>query len=386
MIGASALYVAWYGAPEPVLRVANRFRSAPRLGGEVPLPAAVVRTDVAGIRVEEVARDLETPWAMAWAPDGRMFVTELPGRISVVGEGVAPVTYLDITDRIRGREGLMGIALHPDFPEPPFLFAVYTFWDGPDAFNRVSRFTVSGQRAGNEHVLVDRIPGGRDHNGGGFGFGPDGMLYVGTGDGGRPDRSQDLESLGGKILRIVPDGNIPPDNPLPGSPVYAYGFRNVSALAWQPDTGHLWAASHGPSGEFYGLRNRDSVFVVRRGGNHGWPLVVGRPLDPGIQPPVLYYPEAAVPPGGTLFYTGSLFPEFDGDFFIASLGAAHLQRVIVNGSDVLAIERWWPGRFGRLRAIGQGPAGAIYFTTSNRDERPTDDYPGTDFIFRIVPG
>jgi len=363
------------------------FNGAPEIGGVPPMPPQAVRTQPPGVRVQVVAKGLTIPWALAFARDGRIFFTERPGRVKVMRLGSRPRLYLNLSRVIsRGEGGLMGLALHPGFPNPPYLYAMYTFRRGKSAFNRISRFTDRGGRtAGSERVLVDGITAAQFHDGGALAFGPDGMLYAGTGDALNPPIAQDLGSFNGKILRITPEGGVPEDNPFPNSPVWAYGFRNVTGLTWSPQTGELWAASHGPSGE-YGLRARDTVYVVRRGGNHGWPLVTGTTSREDIVSPVLYYPENAVPPGGLLFYTGRLLPRYQGDLFMPTLGSTHLQRIVVeDGRRIETIERWWPGRFGRLRAVAQGRDGALYFTTSNRDGRAQRPYSGSDYIYRLLP-
>lgn len=363
------------------------FDGAPELGGRPPMPSSVTISEVPGVRVEAVARNLEVPWALDFAPDGTLFFTERPGRIRKLRPGGAPETLLDLQGVVhRGEGGLMGLALHPRFPEEPYLYVMYTADREGRVVNRISRLTQRGTTAGEERVLLDDIPAAQFHDGGALEFGPDGMLYAGTGDARKPTFAQDRSSLAGKILRLRPEGGVPEDNPFSGSPVWAFGFRNVTGLAWHPETGELWAASHGPSGEFGGLRNRDAVYVVRKGGNHGWPVVVGATERAGVESPVLYYPDEAVPPGGTLFYTGSLLPQFRGSLFLTSLGTTHLQHIEVEGERKIAhIGRWWPGKYGRLRAIEQGPDGALYFSTSNRDGRAESPHPGSDFIYRITP-
>jgi quinoprotein glucose dehydrogenase len=213
------------------------------------------------------------------------------------------------------------------------------------------------------------------------------MLYIGTGDANIPPIAQDLTHPNGKVLRITPDGKVPADNPFPGSPVWAYGFRNISGLSFHPETGELWAASHGPSSNLPGEpKYMDSVFVVRKGANHGWPLHLGTSPDGKFVSPLLFWPNEPIPPGGTLFYTGAAFPRFKGNLFMTSLRSELLHRVdVAPGNDVRALERWWPQKYGRLRAIAQGPDGAIYVGTSNRDGRTDRNYPGSDFIYRLMP-
>jgi aldose sugar dehydrogenase len=267
------------------------------------------------------------------------------------------------------------------------VYLMYTARKSGGGVNRISRFTDSGGRGTDELVLIDDIPASRNHDGGALEFGPDGMLYAGTGDASVPYIAQDLSHLSGKILRLTPEGKAPPDNPLPGSPVWAYGFRNVSALCFHPATGALWAASHGPSSDRAGEpKHMDSVYAVRRGGNHGWPLHLGVSADGKYVSPVLFWPNEPIPPGGSIFYTGSLFPQFRGHFFMTSLKSELLHRVeLDDAGSPRAIERWWPQKYGRLRAIAQGPDGAIYVGTSNRDQRTPREYPGSDFIYRLVP-
>lgn len=357
-----------------------------------PAPTPVRRSTVEEVNVEIFAQGLEVPWDIAFLPDGRILVTERPGRIRLIVNGALKTDpYWTIPARGLGEGGLMGITLHPDFPRSPYIYVMYTRQEGLRTFNRVSRLTDRGDRAEKEEVIIDQIPGAFIHDGGILRFGPDGMLYVGTGDSAVPERAQDLFSLAGKILRVTPEGNIPLDNPFPGSPIYALGFRNVQGLAWNPATGDLWCTNHGPSGELSGITARDSIFIVERGGNHGWPRVLGAADLPGVVNPILHFPGTSVPPAGCIFYTGTLFPEsFRGNFFFASLAGSHLQRVILNGPRSIArIERWWEtgvhsGVYGRLRAVVQGPDGALYITTSNRDGRGTVRA-GDDKILRITP-
>jgi quinoprotein glucose dehydrogenase len=342
---------------------------------------------------------LEVPWSFVFLPDGRALIAERPGRIRLVRNGrlvEKPYAALASTDVapgiagmltklfVGGEGGLMGLAIHPQFPNPPYVYAMHTY-QGPGGIgNRVIRLVDEGTSARFDRVVVDGIPGGSLHDGGRIAFGPDGMLYVTTGDIFDSDHAQDLKSLGGKVLRVTPDGQVPADNPFPGSPIWSYGHRNPQGLAWHPETGDLFAAEHGPSSEF-GLRAHDEVNVIRKGGNYGWPKAVGAPGVKGLVDPIVAWKDIAVPPAGIAFWRG--------DLFVAALGSGSLIRVGVRragaGYRVASIERWFAegpraSVLGRIRAVGVGPDGKLYFATSNRDGRGSPRA-GDDTIYRLEP-
>ncbi len=357
------------------LIVGGRPRMPPQY--EVPAPPEA--------RVEDLATGLEVPWSMAFAPDGRLFVSERPGRIRVITGGhLVPDPWATIAVQAVGEGGLMGLALDPDFASSPFVYVCYTFDDNGSTENRISRFPEVDGHAGAEEILLDRFPGARIHNGCRLKFGPDGKLYATSGDSFERSLAQDLGSLAGKILRLNADGSIPADNPFgPESRIYSYGHRNPQGLAFDPRTGKLFETEHGPSGEV-DLGAYDEVNIIVPGENYGWPVVVGAPQLPQFVDPLLCYPDTAVPPAGATFYSGALIPEWAGDLFFTSLGAHHLQRLVLDAqrTHVLAIERLYDGAYGRLRDIIEGPDGALYMSTSNRDGRgfPAAD---DDRILRI---
>ena len=205
-------------------------------------------------QVETVAENLEVPWAIAFAPDGRIFVTERIGQLRVIENGnlnPEPVKILNVGG-IEG--GLLGIALDPNFEENHYIYLYFTYNDFLSTFNKLSRFTESDNKLSDEKILLDKIPGGPFHDGGRIKFGPDGTLYITTGEAGNPGLAQDLDSLGGKILRINSDGTIPEDNPF-DSPVYSFGHRNPQGLDWDPETGKLVISEHGS-------RAHDEVNVI----------------------------------------------------------------------------------------------------------------------------
>ncbi len=352
-----------------------------------------------GYRAVAWVQGLEVPWSLVFLPDGRALVSERPGRIRLIRDGVLqeePYAVLAAVEggkgligfilelAVGGEGGLMGLALHPDFPEEPYLYAMHTY-RGPDGVkNRVIRLEDRGNHGRFDKIIIENIPGGLNHNGGRIAFGPDGMLYVTTGETFEAQLAADLNSLGGKILRLTPEGKVPEDNPFPDSPVYSFGHRNPQGLAWHPETGQLFASEHGPSGEF-GLRAHDEINMIRPGGNYGWPNVVGAP---GLKPyadPLVVWKETAVPPAGMAFY--------DGDLFVAVLGRGALIRISLAqlrpGYRVERIERWFAQaphetRLGRIRDVVAAPDGRLYFLTSNRDGRGSPR-PGDDKIYRLEP-
>lgn len=332
--------------------------------------------------VEVVATGLEVPWEIAFAPDGRLFFTERTGNLRVIVGGALlpdPVATLPVASA--GESGLMGLALDPSFAQNGYLYLMYTYRDSENQLrNRVSRLTERDNKAGDEQIIFDGIPGGIIHDGGRLKFGPDGKLYVTTGDSSNSQLAQQLDSPAGKILRINPDGSIPEDNPFPGSPVYSYGHRNVQGIDWRPDTGALLASEHGPSGH-------DEINVIEPGKNYGWPLVTGRGQQQGLVDPILDT-DVSIAPSGIAFYraSGSLW---DGNLFVATLRGQHLLRLVLSPISagpptIEQQERLLDGAFGRLRTVVLGPDGFLYVSTSNRDGRGIARE-GDDKILRILP-
>ncbi len=335
--------------------------------------------------VETWVENLRIPWALVFLSDEKALVTERAGRVRLIENGVLREEPYKIIENVEhvGEGGLMGLAKHPHYPDQPYLFVMYTYRDGGSLYNRVSRYRDTGTAMEFDRVIVDRIPGHSVHDGGRIAFGPDGMLYVCTGDVWQAQIAQDMDNLGGKILRYTPDGDIPGDNPFENSPVYSLGHRNPQGLAWHHETGSLFSSEHGPSGEF-GLRGKDIINVIEKGGNYGWPLVLGRAnVEPYLDPIIMW--ERATPPGGMTFWNGRLY--------VATLRSRSLIRIDLeragDGYEVVSIDRlfandWFSGVYGRLRDAVVGPDGALYVLTSNRDGRGSPRS-GDDRILRINP-
>jgi quinoprotein glucose dehydrogenase len=350
----------------------------------------VFRPEGDRVKVEVWVEDLQVPWSLIFLPDGRALVSERPGTVRLIEGGKVlerPYARLDVAHT--GEGGLMGLAIHPDFPKEPYVYAMHTYRRGEGLYNRVVRLKHRGMEGEMDRVVLDNIPGARLHNGGRIAFGPDGNLYVATGENFESDLAQDLNSLGGKILRVTPDGKVPPDNPFKGSPVYSYGHRNPQGLAWQPSTGRLFASEHGPSGEF-GRFGHDEINIIAKGGNYGWPKVIGAGGMKEYVDPIVVW-KKATPPSGMTFYKGDLIGHLKGDLLVATLRSESLIRLKFagKGERVVLIERWFTnpsggGKYGRTRDVVEGPDGALYFLTNNTDGRGSPRN-GDDRIYRIVP-
>lgn len=316
--------------------------------------------------VGNVATGLAVPWGLTFLPGepgtagGSALVSERDtGRILRVGEssvstvgtmeGVAP----------RGEGGLLGIALADN--------RIYAYFTSA-ADNRVVRMAWDGRRLGNPEPILTGIPKAAIHNGGRIAFGPDGMLYVATGDAGNPESAQDRDSLAGKILRIAPDGSVPSDNPFPGSPVYSLGHRNVQGLAFDARN-RLWATEFGQS-------DVDEVNAITAGSNYGWPECEGAcGRDSYVDPAAQWHPTSIASPSG-LAIVGD-------DAYVASLRGEALWRVPLDGSGDAT--RLSVGDLGRLRTIAVAPDGSLWLSTSNTDGRG-DARAGDDRIVRLQIG
>jgi glucose/arabinose dehydrogenase len=290
------------------------------------------------------------PWGVGFLPDGSALVTERDsGRVLQVSAGkVREVGRIDET-RAEGESGLLGLAVSPSYAENGRVF-VYT---STDHDNRVLRMRFANGRLGRPTPILTGIPHGFVHDGGRLTFGPDGSLYVSTGETGDGPLAQDEHSLAGKILRITQDGDPAPGNPDPSSPVWTLGHRNVQGLAFD-DGGRLWASE-------FGQDTWDELNLIEKGRNYGWPEVEGKGDVPRFRNPQVVWRTSEASPSGLAF--------LDGRLWLASLRGERLWRIDVDGRRASHPADFFVGTYGRMRPVAVAPDGNLWVTTSNRDGR-----------------
>lgn len=342
----------------------------------------------AAFRIETVATGLEVPWGFAFLPNRNLLFTERSGRVRIIENGkLRPEPVYTVPDVEPSSEsGLMDISIHPDFASNGFVYLAYAY-DNSGKRVKIVRYRFDGTSLSDAKIIIENIPAAPNHAGTRARFGPDGKLYVTTGDATDRKLAQQMNSLAGKTLRLNDDGTVPTDNPFVNQKdarpeIWTLGHRNAQGLAWQPGSGLMFQTEHGPSG-FDGPGGGDEVNIVERGKNYGWPTIHHRETQSGLEPPLLEYTPACAPASGA-FYNGSAFPAFKGNFFFGCLRGTRIIRVVLNGRNVVSQENLLDDTYGRIREIAEGPDGYIYFSTSNRDGRGS---PATadDRIMRLVP-
>ncbi|MCB5175159.1 PQQ-dependent sugar dehydrogenase [Microvirga sp. SM9] len=333
----------------------------------------VVDTPSGRIKVETVAGNLDHPWALEFLPDGRMLVTERPGRLRIVSQDGRLSEPLDGLPQIysEGQGGLLDITLDPDFQENQQLYFSFSEEGEGGAGTAVARGRLVDNRLEDVQVIFRQQPkvSGSKHFGSRLAFAPDGKLFVTLAERFKFDPAQDLTNHLGAVVRINPDGSVPQDNPFVGRQnarpeIWSYGHRNIQAAALQPDSNTLWIAEMGP-------RNGDELNIPEAGKNYGWPVVSwGRHYDGTDIPDPPTRPEFAqaihhwtpvISPSGMTFYTGDLFSDWRGSLLIGGLSAQGVVRLTLDGRQVTDEERISLNQ--RIREVQQGPDGAIYVVT-----------------------
>lgn len=328
------------------------------------------------LEVQTVASGLVHPWGLAFLPDGRMLVTERPGRMRIVSaNGVLSAPLKGVPKPyVGGQAGLLDVALDKDFASNHTLYFCYSAERGGQAAVARAELDDANTQLNTKVIFTEHSQGGSNNHGCRIAQGPDGDLFVTLGDHFQPrDEAQDLDADNGKVIRIKPDGTIPQDNPFVGRKnarpeIWSYGHRNAQGLAINPATGDLWEIEHGP-------RGGDEVNIIGKGKNYGWP-VIGYGIDyngakihdstakAGMEQPVKYW-VPSIAPSGMAFYTGTLFPKWKGSLFTGALKAKMLVRLSLKGNAVTGEERLLQNLNERIRDVRQGPDGALWLLTDS---------------------
>jgi glucose/arabinose dehydrogenase len=329
--------------------------------------------------------NLEVPWSIVFTSPERMLVNERPGRLRIVENGKLIDKPLKVFPEVSSgsEEGLMGLAIDPDYTNNKLIYVSYAYEKGGDLVVKVVRFKDNGDNLSEETVIIDGLPAARFHAGCRIRFGPDNKLYITTGDAGERKLAQGLDNLYGKILRINADGTIPSDNPFANSPIWSYGHRNPQGIDWHA-SGTMWSTEHGPSG-FDGPGGGDEVNVIIKGGNYGWPEVSHEDSKEGMISPLLVFTPADAPASG-MFYQSGKIEEFKNTFLFGCLRGQGIIVVKVKEGDPTKFDSFKKiaTDYGRIRDIAEGPDGSIYFSSSNKDGRGNLKK-GDDKIYRIMP-
>lgn len=347
--------------------------SAPASAGAAASPEASGPPAKGAVTVTgEVAKGLESPWGVAPLPGGDLLVASRDkGTISRVAVGSGEVTQIGKVPGVApgGEGGLMGLALSPTFATDRLVYAYFT----TESDNRIARMRYdeqrpAGQQLGAPDTVFRGIPKGLIHNGGRIAFGPDKMLYAGTGETGDKGLAQDKKSLGGKILRMTPDGDPVHGNPEADSVVYSYGHRNVQGLAWDKDK-RLWAAE-------FGQNTWDELNLIEPGANYGWPEAEGKAGRPGLRDPVAVWTTEEASPSGIAWAEGSLW--------MAALKGNRLWRIPLSGAAPVAEpEAFLEGKYGRLRTVIALGGDKLLLVTSETDGRGSPEA-GDDRILTLT--
>lgn len=317
-------------------------------------------------RISTYVSGLKVPWEIGFLPGGRALITERPGTVRIVnddGKLRGRAARIDVS--ARGEGGLLGLALDPGYEDNRFVYLYFTTGSGME----LARYRFKHGRLKRDALVLDGIRAGDIHDSGRIAFGPDDRLYVATGDAGQPDLAQDPDSLNGKFLRLSKSDYRGRDSK---PTIFSLGHRNPQGLDWQPGSDRLFATEHGPTGD-------DEVNIIAKGENYGWPEVTGREHG-RFKGPVAVY-DGLAPSGAT--FVSRPRSKWTGDYLIGGLAGQKILKLKIDGRRVVKDRDLFEG-YGRIRTVVEGPRGALFALTSNRDGRGS---PGKndDRVLRIVP-
>ena len=383
----------------------------------------VVKSEKQTFKIETVARDLETPWGLAFLPDGRLLITERPGRLRIVEKGtlLPPVTG---TPKVWERQdaGLFDVEVHPQYAKNGWIYLSYSEplpgytppkpddaaaaaaapppqagrGRGPQTPSIPSMTVVVRGKINDKNEWVDQqfiyrpapelFTTNNSHYGSRFTFDRQGHLFYSIGERGVPDNAQDLSNPLGKIHRVNDDGSVPKDNPFANKPgalatIWSYGHRNPQGLAWDPVSGKLWASEHGPQGG-------DEINIIEPGRNYGWGVIthgiqpgITKRAEPGMEQPIVYY-TPTIAPGGMTFYAGARYPQWKNSLFVSAMAGQHLRRLEITGDKVTHQELLF-NQFGRVRDVIVGPDGYLYAILQTPGQPVSQSTPG--LVARLIP-
>jgi aldose sugar dehydrogenase len=370
-------------------------------------------------RIEVVARDIETPWGLAFLPDGRLLITERPGRLRILEKGKLspPVSGLPKVWE-RQDAGLFDVEVHPQYAKNGWIYLSYSeplpgYTPPPPAPEGATPAPVPGGRGpqtpstpsmtvivrgkinkNNEWVdqqfiyrpVPELFTTNNSHYGSRFTFDRQDHLFYSIGERGVPDNAQNLSNPLGKVHRVNDDGSIPKDNPFVGKPgavasIWSYGHRNPQGFAWDPVSGKLWESEHGPQGG-------DELNIIEPGKNYGWGVIthgmqpgITKRAEPGMEQPIAYY-TPTLAPGGMVFYTGTQYPAWRNNLFVAGMAGQQLRRLEITGDKVTNQEALFT-QFGRVRDVVVGPEGYLYVILQVPGQPVSASTPG--LVARLVP-
>jgi glucose/arabinose dehydrogenase len=349
-----------------------------------------VALDSTVVGASTIISGLDVPWEITWGPDNKIWMTEQGGTVSKVDPKTGRRTVvLQLPDVYRKRSmGLLGMAVSPDFKNNPYIFLDYTYFKDSAVVSKLVRYTIKADTLTDPLVLLQDIPGGNGHNGSRIAVSPDGKLLMSTGDATIGANAQNTGSINGKVLRLNMDGTIPADNPIPGSPVWSWGHRNIQGLAFG-NNGVLYSSEHGDATD-------DEINIIQKAANYGWPNVQGY-LD---QPEEILFGQTSkiteplrawtptIAPAGVGYYGSAAIPEWNNSLLLTTLkgSSLHVLKLDNKGAVIAADKIFFEQDFGRIRDVCVSPSGEIYLSTSNRDWNPSAGFPKPkdDRIIRIA--